>query len=78
MGILQDDGDSPGEDRDGDSPVMEIPQKTMLGIPQDDGDSPGVMEIPQKTMMGIPQEKTVMGIPQTIHHQRRHGTNSDA
>ena len=45
--------------------VMEIPQKTVMGIPQ-------------KTVMGIPQEKTVMGIPQSIHHQRRHGTNSDA
>ena len=58
--------------------MMEIPQKTVLGIPQDDGDSPGVMEIPQKTVMGIPQDKTVMGIPQSIHYQRRHGTNSDA
>ena len=57
MGILQDDGDSPGEDRDGDSPEDRV------------GDSPGVMEIPQKT---------VMGIPQSIHHQRRHGTNSGA
>ena len=42
--IPQDDGDSPGEDRDGDSPgktVMEILQKSVTGIPQDDGDSPG-------------------------------------